>query len=116
MKGTTPPVLPLNTFLNLTTEVSSDMVVMESCKAVSCFQRDCDTEGNHYAWYIVSDYSCEIDRSRQFDAALSAVRKQINAVEDAACELDENTTDRLSAIEDALCDLDELLNGGDNHG
>ena len=36
----------------------------------------------------------------------------IAMVEEALCEVDTATDERLSAVEDALCELDTMLNGG----
>lgn len=39
-----------------------------------------------------------------------ATGSAIVAVENAVCDLDENTEERLSAVETALCELDEFIN------
>lgn len=36
----------------------------------------------------------------------------IITVEDAVCELDASTDERMTAVEDALCELDGIINGG----
>ena len=107
VKSDNPPDCECGHIYNVTTESSVDMDVTATFRVDGLIKRETDAEGNHYAWYAVSEVTISIDRK----PALDTMQEQIVAVEDAACEMDEVTDERLTAIEDALCELDEMLNG-----
>ena len=96
----------------MTSDESDDMVVTYEFKVGGCFKRGDDMEGNHYAWYDVSEYLRVIDRKPGFDMALGAVEDSVSEVESAICDLDDSTDERLTAIEDYILDIDIENNGG----
>ena len=102
-------ILEENVFLTAETK-SDDMTASYLFKVGECIKTDTDMEGNHYAWYYVTDYAATIDRTPGCNIDIAANSEKINSVEDAVCELDESAGARLDSIEDALCELDELLN------
>ncbi len=53
----------------------------------------------------------EIERMDSY-AFLKSISDQTSAAEDAVCDLDISTDERMSAIEDSICELDEIINGG----
>lgn len=66
-----------------------------------------DVEGNCYDWY-------EIDRHyRMTDKTGSLAKRTAKAaaeLQDALCEQDAATDERMSALEDAVCELDAAVN------
>lgn len=58
----------------------------------------------------------EVDGGELTYAQLQEITATKTATEDAICELDATSDERLTAIEDALCDLDTLLSGGEEDG
>lgn len=44
--------------------------VVESCKIERLIKENVDNIGRHYAWYIVSDYSKNVDKSGEYKVAL----------------------------------------------
>lgn len=82
-----------------------DQTITDSFRVVRRLGRRVDPEGNCYDWY-------EIDRHYRFTDKTAPVKATVASVENAVCELDEHTDERMGALEDALCDLDAAINGG----
>lgn len=53
-----------------------------------------------------------IDNRVQIQENAESASVAIVGVEDAVCELDTSTNERMTAVEDALCELDKIINGG----
>lgn len=52
--------------------------VVESCKIEKLIKEDVDSIGRYYAWYIVSDYTKNVDKSGEYRAALEKANATIN--------------------------------------
>lgn len=52
--------------------------VVESCKIERLIKEDVDSIGRYYAWYIVSDYTKNIDKSGEYRAALEKANATID--------------------------------------
>ena len=52
--------------------------VVESCKIERLIKEDVDNIGRHYAWYIVSDYTKNIDKSGEYRVALEKANATID--------------------------------------
>lgn len=62
-----------------------------------------DAEGTCYDWYVIDKHYRFTDKSGPVKEALD---KALTELEDALCEQDVVTEERLAAIEDALCEMD----------
>lgn len=115
VKGQEPPDLPVGVFLTASEE-SADMSVTHEFVAGECFKRDEDMEGNHYAWYTVTEYGRTIDKTPGVKAEIERLEAEKTVLEDTICELDSSTDERITNAEDSICELDilvdELMNGG----
>ena len=52
--------------------------VVESCKIERLVKEDVDSIGRHYAWYIVSDYTKNVDKSGEYRVALEKANATID--------------------------------------
>lgn len=52
--------------------------VVESCKIEKLIKEDVDSIGRYYAWYIVSDYTKNIDKSGEYRIALEKANATID--------------------------------------
>lgn len=68
VKSPEPVDLPIGVYLS-TTERSADMEVHHDFKVSGLLKKDTDAEGNHYAWYTLSEHVKSIDRSPAAAAA-----------------------------------------------
>lgn len=64
-----------------------------------------DGEGNCYDWYEIDKHYRFTDRTRPIQEALDEAK---NELEDALCEQDAATDERIAAIEDALCEIEMM--------
>lgn len=52
--------------------------VVESCKIEELIKEDVDSIGRYYAWYIVSDYTKNVDKSGEYKVALEKANATID--------------------------------------
>ena len=99
VKGPEAPELTDDVFYTAE-EVSDDMYVSHEFRVGECFKRDEDAEGNHYAWYYVTEYSRTIDKSPGMKAEIERLTAEKDALEE-----------ELTNTQLALCDVYEMIGG-----
>lgn len=52
--------------------------VIESCKIEQLIKEDVDNIGRYYTWYIVSDYTKNVDKSGEYQIALEKANATID--------------------------------------
>ena len=52
--------------------------VIESCKIEQLIKEDVDSIGRYYTWYIVSDYTKNVDKSGEYQIALEKANATID--------------------------------------
>lgn len=107
-----------------------DQIITDSFRIVKHYNSTEDVENNCYDWYEIDCHNRYTDKftpaKPKIDADIGASQdaiceldelsdERLNGLEDAACEIDESSDERISALEDAICELDELINGGTNN-
>ena len=81
----------------------SDQIITDRFCVVRKTNSTEDGEGNCYDWYEIDKHYRYIDKTRPIQETLD---EAIMELEDALCEQDVATEERLAAIEDALCEID----------
>lgn len=66
-----------------------------------------DVEGNCYDWYEIDKHYRVVDKT---GPVVQQVVESTAALEDALCEQDMASQERLATIEDSLCELDAAIN------
>lgn len=69
--------------------VSEDMTATRTFRIGDCIKRDEDAEGNHYAWYYVTEYSEVIDRTPGCDAEINRLKEENNMLTECILEMSE---------------------------
>ena len=66
-----------------------------------------DVEGNCYDWYEIDRHYRAVDKT---GPVIQQVNESTAALEDALCEQDMASEERMATIEDSLCELDAAVN------
>lgn len=86
-----------------------DQTIVDFFRIVEKIFTDSDVEGNFYDWYEIDHHYRTVDKSGK---VAEEANRRFGETENAICELDGTTDQRMSAIEDAICELDAAVNGG----
>ena len=93
-------VTELSGFCQLVRETDLDTTV-DNFRVLKKYHSAEDPEGNRYDWY-------EIDKHYRMVDKTGPVKKGLDELTDAVCDVDAAASDRLAMIEDALCELDKV--------
>lgn len=87
-------------------QVYPDQTVTDNFRISRHLHSDQDAEGNCYDWYEIDHHYRVADKSASLAKRIAV---GIAGVEDAMCEMDSLTDERLVALEDALCEIDKSI-------
>lgn len=105
-------------------QVYPDQTITDNFRVVRKLDNQEDAEGNCYDWYEIDRHYRVTDKSAPIVAQMaeyatevenalceqdSATDERMSAFEDVLCEQDSATDERLSALEDAVCELDAAI-------
>ena len=90
-------------------QVYPDQTVTDHFRVVGKLDSKKDAEGNCYDWYEIDRHYRVVDKTGPL---VQRAEEDAVAMENAVCELDAATDERMSALEDAVCELDASVNGG----
>ncbi|MCM1295511.1 MAG: hypothetical protein NC311_08195 [Muribaculaceae bacterium] len=88
-----------------------DQTITDSFRVVRKLGSEEDGAGSCYDWYEIDRHYRTVDKTGPL---VEQVAQNAEAAENALCDLDAATEERLSAVEEALCELDSIVNGGEN--
>lgn len=83
--------------------VYPDQTITDYFRIVRKLNSKKDEAGNCYDWYEIDRHSRYTDKTGPVVAEIAQMRADL---ENALCEMDLASEERLAAIEDALCELD----------
>lgn len=86
-----------------------DQTITDNFRVVRRLNSDEDAEGNCYDWYEIDHHNRIVDKT---GPVARKAAEAAAALEDAICEQDAATEERVSALENAICELDSAINGG----
>lgn len=86
-----------------------DQTITDHFRVVGKLDSKEDAEGNCYDWYEIDRHYRVVDKTGPL---VQRAEEDAVAMENAVCELDAATDERMSALEDAVCELDAIVNGG----
>lgn len=90
-----------------TTQEFQDSKITDFFYVVEHIKSDDDSEGNCYDWYVIDRHYRYVDKSAYL---LELAEARNESMENALCEQDVSTDERVSALEDAICELDAAIN------
>lgn len=106
-------------------QVYPDQTITDNFRVVQKLDSQEDVEGNCYDWYEIDHHYRVTDKTAPIAAKVeeyaasmenalceqnAATDERMGALEDAVCEQDTSTDSRISALEDAICELDAAIN------
>lgn len=84
-----------------------DQTITDSFRVVRKLHSAEDAEGRCYDWYEIDHHYRMTDKTGPL---AEQVAKSAAEIEDALCEQDMESQERLATIEDSLCELDAAIN------
>lgn len=84
-----------------------DQTITDNFRIVRKLDSQEDVEGNCYDWYEIDHHYRVTDKTAPI---VEQVAENAATMENALCEQDAATDERLSALEDAVCELDAAIN------
>ena len=106
-------------------QIYPDQTITDNFHIVQKLDSQEDAEGNCYDWYEIDRHYRVTDKTAPIMAQVeeyaanmenalceqdAATDERMGTLEDAVCEQDASTDERLSALEDAVCELDAAIN------
>ena len=84
-----------------------DQTIIDNFRIVRKLDSREDAEGSCYDWYEIDRHYRMTDKT---GPVVERLAKTAAEVQDALCEQDAATDERLSTLEDAVCELDATIN------